>query len=718
MYDTMDCRGMVGVASSILVLIGSASVGHADLITVDDDDPAADFSTIQDAVDAASDGDVIEVGPGYYFSSAVTPEPVVKIVGKSLEIKAISLSPADTIISGSGLRRVLEWSGPGSDCRFAGFTIQAGRATGGDGGGLLLQDIDIDIVGCVFDGNTADGDGGAIHITSSLPLPPVVDGCRFLRNAAADGGAVHATGGLDVLFCEFEENMATGFGGGLLITGDPTVEPAYSIVQFSTFEDCRGMFGGGMRMDDARVLMSGVEFDRCVAGDEVEEEGWGGGVSVVFGRLEVWQTSFSDCVGAANGGGLDIDRAALEAIDCTFDSCVSYGYGGGLNGYGSATTLILDQCTFQDNIALEIGGGAIGCGEFNVAALDVASLALSNCTFLGNDAWGVGLAVDAPNSVTASDCLFGEQTTGDALLGSVAHMNIEGVGTGSTFERCEFRDGASIDLAGSFRATNVGGLQFVDCRFTDNQTTSVGLGPDAEGAVYISAAPDSEEPISFDGCEFVSNGTCCLAGGFFSGRGGAIWATGRTIDLAFCRFRVNTAESGGSIAATARISNCVISGGSSLGYGGAAYLGAGSSLIDSYITGSADCNYPCLYATGAIEVERCTIRGGVPENFLCGEDPADLAECRFVKGTRVGDTRFCRYQTGPINGVWTDLGGNSFNPGSCNEADIDGNGVVDGADLAAVLGDWGRPCLGCATDVNQDGVVDGGDLAQILAAWG
>ena len=52
--------------SSASILIATMAVaGHAEVITVDDDDPAADFSTIQEAVDAAVDGDRIEVGPGY-----------------------------------------------------------------------------------------------------------------------------------------------------------------------------------------------------------------------------------------------------------------------------------------------------------------------------------------------------------------------------------------------------------------------------------------------------------------------------------------------------------------------------------------------------------------------------------------------------------------------------------------------------------------------------
>ncbi|MCA9284966.1 MAG: agmatine deiminase family protein [Phycisphaerales bacterium] len=49
--------------------------------------------------------------------------------------------------------------------------------------------------------------------------------------------------------------------------------------------------------------------------------------------------------------------------------------------------------------------------------------------------------------------------------------------------------------------------------------------------------------------------------------------------------------------------------------------------------------------------------------------------------------------------------------------DIDGNGVVDGADLGTLLADWG-PCDGCAADLDGNGMVDGADLGAALAAWG
>ncbi|MFO0872400.1 MAG: hypothetical protein U0575_00325 [Phycisphaerales bacterium] len=52
-----------------------------------------------------------------------------------------------------------------------------------------------------------------------------------------------------------------------------------------------------------------------------------------------------------------------------------------------------------------------------------------------------------------------------------------------------------------------------------------------------------------------------------------------------------------------------------------------------------------------------------------------------------------------------------------NPADLNHDGVVNGADLGQMLGSWGA-CPGCPADLNHDGVVDGADLGALLGAWG
>jgi len=53
-------------------------------------------------------------------------------------------------------------------------------------------------------------------------------------------------------------------------------------------------------------------------------------------------------------------------------------------------------------------------------------------------------------------------------------------------------------------------------------------------------------------------------------------------------------------------------------------------------------------------------------------------------------------------------------------SDLNGDGVVGGADLAILLGSWGGcpKAAPCAADLNGDGVVNGADLGVLLGAWG
>lgn len=53
---------------------------------------------------------------------------------------------------------------------------------------------------------------------------------------------------------------------------------------------------------------------------------------------------------------------------------------------------------------------------------------------------------------------------------------------------------------------------------------------------------------------------------------------------------------------------------------------------------------------------------------------------------------------------------------SCT-GDANGDGAVDGVDLATVLDAWG-PCAGCSADVYPDGKVDALDILQVLSCWG
>ena len=75
----------------------------------------------------------------------------------------------------------------------------------------------------------------------------------------------------------------------------------------------------------------------------------------------------------------------------------------------------------------------------------------------------------------------------------------------------------------------------------------------------------------------------------------------------------------------------------------------------------------------------------------------------------------------PSQMVWataSNAGVTAFVPGTDDgcSADLDGNSIVDGGDLAILLGTWQG--TNTANDLDGNGIVDGGDLSILLALWG
>ncbi|MCP4837779.1 MAG: hypothetical protein GY894_00250 [Planctomycetes bacterium] len=142
----------------------------------------ADYTTIQAAVDVASNGDEILVAPGTYTG---TGDEVVDTLGKAITIKA-SGTPEETIIDGEGARGVVQCAGgEGADTIIEGFTITGGSAV--NGGGIYCGwDSSTTITNCIFTNNTADGGGGGIYCHGNSS--PTITGCTISNNTAGDDG--------------------------------------------------------------------------------------------------------------------------------------------------------------------------------------------------------------------------------------------------------------------------------------------------------------------------------------------------------------------------------------------------------------------------------------------------------------------------------------------------------------------------------------------------
>ncbi len=182
-----------------------------------------DFATIQEALDAAVDGAVVNIAAGTYLIDAT-----LEMSGRQVVIRGAvdgDGRPA-TILDGGGAVRIMQ-SGGGEDAYtlISNLVFTHGNAT--IGGALDLNNAAPTVFNCVFENNTA-GNAGAVYVRGT-DASASFQGCTFVGNSASTrGGAVYVRQANSPWFrlCVFAENTAGSEGDVIanLGTGVPLVE--------------------------------------------------------------------------------------------------------------------------------------------------------------------------------------------------------------------------------------------------------------------------------------------------------------------------------------------------------------------------------------------------------------------------------------------------------------------------------------------------------------
>lgn len=348
-----------------IVLILAAAIGacaptaRATTFVIDPDG-SGDFATIQEAVDAAADGDLIELLDGQYAGDGNRD---IDYCGKAITIRSQS---------GDAAACTIDCQGDEGDPH-RGFLFVSG-----EGRGARLEDVGI-LHGW------AD-EGGAIYMSAPLRqvTAPRIQGCVCAANQATTGGAIHLQYNCEpeICDCSFRGNLAVGpdpCGGALFMN--------YSSPQVSdcTFASNRaeGAFarGGGAYCQG----LAAPVFADCVFSDNA---------------------SIDEYFDQAAGGGLYVREVSAEVRDCFFAGNVTSYQGGGV--CIEQGSLALEGCTFSANSAIR-GGGLAGCGAAIVGAL--------SCTFVGNGACDTGGAVACGCSaqIMLEQCILATSTSGGAV---------------------------------------------------------------------------------------------------------------------------------------------------------------------------------------------------------------------------------------------------------------------------------------------------------------
>ena len=186
----------------------------------------------------------------------------------------------------------------------------------GRGGAVCIDSTGtVNIKGCTFESNQCGSDydwddGGAIYIEDSKVIigPNGDAGCIFTGNKAlVNGGAIRIYGGdVEIRGTEFGSNFATGSGGAVYVTDDGKL----------LLEDCKisknkaeGNYGGILIGDDANVKMQGSVY--------ILENEWGSDMKGFLGVSNVFieGSNLIECGTFKDGTQIGID---LEKKDRVF----------------------------------------------------------------------------------------------------------------------------------------------------------------------------------------------------------------------------------------------------------------------------------------------------------------------------------------------------------------------------------------------------------------
>ena len=318
-------------------------------ITVDDDDPCADYNHIQDAINAAQDGDTVLVLEGHYYEN-------IDFRGKAITVT--SLDPNDprvvafTVIDANGDGIVVSFhSEEGLDSVLAGFTITGGHAKYG-AGICCWEGSSATITKCHIVSNCAEdipgSQGGGIYSQESSTIAHYLIRANSVHN---DGGGIHYHGDGTIRNCIIEANIAVnGNGGGIhCYGGSPTITKC--CVENNT---C-GKWGAGVYWQHSHLSL----FDCIIKYNSTGGLSNGGGLaghgySVIIRNCEIVANV------ASSGGGISCSSGDVTLQHSILSGNRAYQEGGGV--YHTNSNFVIRNCTMDGNLAGYNGAG-IHCGE-------------------------------------------------------------------------------------------------------------------------------------------------------------------------------------------------------------------------------------------------------------------------------------------------------------------------------------------------------------------
>ena len=299
-----------------------------------------DHSSIQDAIDAASDGDMVCVDSGNFFGN-------LDFSGKAIHVQG--QGPSSSVIDGTFSGPAVQFvNNEGSDSILEGFKLMHGESMAG--GGLYVLSSAPTLIDLLIEDNVADQGGGAYLDYASPTLTDVT----IHDNDATDNG-----------------------GGGLfLYFSHPTLQHVTITGNHGTYA------GGGAYLHESDPVLDDVVIDdNDVDPNDDGSGGHGGGLYLYYSEPVLANVAIVDNLAAVYGGGVYVHTASPTFENVTIAGNVTSGGGGAL--YMNYADPTLTNVTLAGNEAATAGGGLF---------LADSDPTLYNVIIAGNSApgWGGG----------------------------------------------------------------------------------------------------------------------------------------------------------------------------------------------------------------------------------------------------------------------------------------------------------------------------------------
>jgi parallel beta-helix repeat protein len=289
-----------------------------------------DYLTIQEAIDAAVNGDTILVKPGRYVEN-------IDFLGKAIELLS-EQGPEVTEIDGNSAGSVAVFkTGEGAGTILSGFTVTKGKAA--FGGGIYCNGSSPTISGNIIMDNSATSDGGGIFCNASHPA--IKDNTISGNSADSRGGGIELVAASNpvISWNVIDGNSAEYCGGGICCDGGSAPEISCNTFTANTTPN----FGAGILTDLSTPKIVGNTF--------------------------AWNTS------STSAGAIYCHESSVTIAGNMIVNNLAKAFGGALIIDGDSSSLLLNN-TISENTGSFWGGGLL--------CWDGAIVTITNTIFWNN----------------------------------------------------------------------------------------------------------------------------------------------------------------------------------------------------------------------------------------------------------------------------------------------------------------------------------------------